>query len=75
MQPSPSSVCTGKCQGVDTENSPRRSESSLGEIAASYGIQHYPTQVLIDRRGRVIGKFNIKNELDLNRLESILVTH
>lgn len=48
--------------------------SAMSEVAASYGIQHYPTQVLIDQNGNVIGRFNINNPSDMKRLENMLKT-
>jgi thiol-disulfide isomerase/thioredoxin len=40
-------------------------------IAAEYGIRHWPTYVLIDREGRVVGPFTHSPE-DVQRLEALL---
>lgn len=36
--------------------------SSRGAIAQTYGIQSYPTTILIDRAGKVVGEFHARDE-------------
>jgi thiol-disulfide isomerase/thioredoxin len=42
------------------------------ELAASYGVTHYPTHVLIDRQGRVVGQFFANREDHTKLLERTL---
>lgn len=46
--------------------------SATCEVAASYGITHYPTLVLIDEQGNVVGEFDIKLESEVKRLATML---
>lgn len=45
--------------------------TARSNLAKVYGITMYPTQILIDREGRVVGKF-FKSEDQVKRLESLL---
>jgi thiol-disulfide isomerase/thioredoxin len=49
--PFPIALTVGKLRG-DEEN------YSRGSLAAKYGIRGYPSTILIDREGKVVGKFN-----------------
>jgi thiol-disulfide isomerase/thioredoxin len=42
------------------------------ELAATYGVTHYPTHVLIDRRGRVVGQYLSNREDHIQLLEKTL---
>ncbi len=58
---------------VAAKHTPHRDGQSLAlsPDAALYGVTGYPTQVLIDRRGNVVGRFRC-NEEGLKRLEQLL---
>ncbi|HEY1785684.1 MAG TPA: hypothetical protein VGG30_09060 [Pirellulales bacterium] len=46
-------------------------EFSRSAAAARFGIYAYPSQILIDRQGNVVGKFNL-NEQGIALLEKTL---
>ncbi len=41
-------------------------------VSADYGVKFYPTTVLIDRSGTVVGKFNPGDAKDIARLKTLL---
>ena len=47
-------------------------KTASGATTAAYGIQAWPTMVLIDKEGRVVGRFHPSNQDDIERLESML---
>lgn len=53
---------------------PNTTVSARSEVAANYGIQSYPTKVLIDQDGNVAGRFNFNKASDVKRLENMLGT-
>lgn len=46
--------------------------TARGATTAAYGIQAWPTMVLIDKNGKVLGRFHPSNQNDIERLESML---
>jgi len=47
-------------------------KTASGATTAAYGIQAWPTMVLIDKEGRVVGRFEPLEPDDIERLESML---
>jgi len=47
-------------------------KTASGATTAAYGIQAWPTMVLIDKEGRVAGRFHPSNQDDMGRLASML---
>ena len=46
--------------------------TALGATTAAYGIDAFPTTILIDKSGRVVGKFNVNRTADIRKLEVLL---
>ena len=46
--------------------------TALGATTAAYGISAFPTTVLVDKNGRVVGKFNVNRTADIRKLEVLL---
>lgn len=61
--PYPIALVVGKStphrDGVDPE---ALGGVALGDASAAYGVIHYPTHILIDRAGKVLGRFNLNDE-------------
>jgi thiol-disulfide isomerase/thioredoxin len=54
---------------VEIEGTDRKAN---GATTAAYGIQAWPTMVLIDKEGKVVGEFRESNDDDVKRLEGML---
>lgn len=64
--PFPVLLASGKRLGGG-ENAPR------GDLALRYGVQGYPSTILIDREGNVVGKFHARDlKSATNQLEALL---
>ena len=64
--PFPVILASGKRLGSG-ENGPR------GDLAKSYGVQSYPTTILIDREGKVVGRFHARDlKSATEQLEALL---
>lgn len=46
--------------------------TALGATTAAYGIRHFPTTVVIDKKGRVVGDFSVDSPSDLHQLKVLL---
>jgi thiol-disulfide isomerase/thioredoxin len=46
--------------------------TALGATTAAYGIHHFPTTVVIDKKGRVVGDFSVNSPSDLHQLKVLL---
>lgn len=46
--------------------------TGAGDIAARYNIEAYPTKILLDKEGRVIGSFAGENEAFYQKLDTLL---
>jgi thiol-disulfide isomerase/thioredoxin len=56
--PFPTALVLGK----PTPYGERTDQQALSAAAAAFGVIHYPTRILIDRAGRVVGEFNPNDE-------------
>ena len=64
--PFPVILASGKRLGTG-ENAPR------GDLAKAYGVQGYPTTILIDREGKVVGRFHARDlKSGTEQLEELL---
>ncbi|HUT28816.1 MAG TPA: M56 family metallopeptidase [Sedimentisphaerales bacterium] len=45
-----------------------------GATTAAYGVSAFPTSVLIDKRGRLVGRFNVHSAADIRKLEDFLAS-
>jgi|GEM_PF-95941 len=58
----------GLFNGIKTDK-----DSERGAIAQTYGIQSYPTTILIDRAGKVVGEFHAREEKSaIKAMEKVL---
>jgi thiol-disulfide isomerase/thioredoxin len=67
--PYPVALITGKPTSYNTAIETRKARSP---IAALYGVTSYPTLILIDRQGRVVGRFAPHRDGDIALLEKLL---
>ena len=49
------------------------SDRARGELVAKFGVVSFPTVILIDRQGRIEGRFDPGNSKDVARLEKLLI--
>lgn len=62
----------GLVLGKRTSYGPRITDmEARGSISAKFGVWYYPTLILIDREGKVVGEFHAEGD-DLGRLETLL---
>lgn len=51
---------------------PRVQDQARCKLAAEYGVVSYPTLILIDRQGKVVGRFATHREESIKQLEKLL---
>jgi thiol-disulfide isomerase/thioredoxin len=70
--PYPVGLVSGKRASFGTASG---TKTALSDISAQYGVVAYPTMILIDRQGRVVGRFQPHLKENVKLLEKLLKEH